>query len=65
LIGVGSQKFDLGDLFDQFQGEHDWRKIGGVTVKFKSGVPFYEKPHLTINGSGSGYFPIPEQCLDA
>jgi hypothetical protein len=35
-IFFGSQKLDLGDLFDTFQAQHDWKNIGGVTVKFKS-----------------------------
>jgi len=41
-----------------FQAQHDWKNIGGVTVKFKSGVTgiWREIAHVTIIGSGSGYF---------
>jgi hypothetical protein len=37
-IFLGSEKLNLGELFDIFQAQHDWKNIGGVTVKFKSGV---------------------------
>jgi hypothetical protein len=51
----------------QAQAQHDWKNIGGVTVKFKkSGVTanLREIAHLTIIGSGSGCFPIPKLDLD-
>ena len=38
FAGPDPFELDLGELFDIFQGEHDWRQVGGVTVKFKSGV---------------------------
>jgi hypothetical protein len=46
----------------QAQTQHDWKNIGGVTVKFKSGVTaiWRETAHLTIIGSGSGYFADPK-----
>jgi hypothetical protein len=37
-IFLRSYKLDLGELFDIFQAQHDLKNIGGVTVKFKSGV---------------------------
>jgi hypothetical protein len=33
-IFLGSEKLDLGELFDIFLAQHDWKNIGGVTVKF-------------------------------
>jgi hypothetical protein len=49
-------------LFDMCQAQHDWKNIGGVTVKFKSDVTaiLREIAHLTIIGSGSGYFSDPK-----
>ena len=53
---------DLGELFDIFQAQHDMKNTGGVTVKFKSGVTaiWREIAHVTIIGSGSGYFSDPK-----
>jgi hypothetical protein len=52
----------LGELFDIFQAQHDLKNIGGVTAKFKSGVSaiWREIAHVTIIGSGSGYFSDPK-----
>jgi hypothetical protein len=37
-IFLGSQKLDLGDLFGIVHAQHNWKNIGGITAKFKSGA---------------------------
>jgi hypothetical protein len=61
-IFLGSENLDLGELFDIFQAQHDLKNIGSVTVIFKSGVTaiWREIAHVTIIGSGSGYFSDPK-----
>jgi hypothetical protein len=45
--------------------QHDWKSIGGVTVKFKSGVTaiLREIAHFTIMDPDPDIFPIPKLDL--